>query len=199
MFKSAIGLTIALTGLALWSLLQPTYAQTVAPKDAQFLGLPIVQMTLPQVRRQLWQIGGFKVSRSTRDLHHIDKFFTQSALLDSYNLTFYYNDLGQVTHFRRLYRPYSESSEQGQLLATNTLAKTLAKDFGAAKVERKGWGGFGSYMSYVWEDDALSIRIDRLNNHPLGDVYIEYRLKQNDPYAVQTVEENTLPRFVKGS
>lgn len=193
---------IAIIGFVLWPLYAQVYASEpdpIAPKDAQFLGLTVAEMNAKTVRRQLWQIGGLKVSRSTRYQHNIDKFFPRSRLEDSYNLTFYYNDLGDVTRFRRLYRPYSSRADNnGQRLSTRTLAMELAAVFGRARIERKGYGGFRPYLSYVWEDDVVKIRVDRLESHSLGDVFVEYRLKQNDPYAVQSVDDNELPKFVKG-
>lgn len=200
MFKSIISMTIAVTGILLWSFLGKAYAaEPIAPREAKFLGMEVADMTLQKVRQQLWQIGGLKVSRSTRYLHNIDKYFPQSRLRDSYSLTFHYNDLGAVTHFRRVYRPYgNEVDTKGKPLGTRHIAAQLAPIFGSAKIVRKGHGGFGTYLIYIWEDDVVKIAVDRLQGHALNDVYVEYQLKQNDPYAVQSVLETQIPKFVQG-
>jgi hypothetical protein len=200
LFKSVISITIAVTAIFLWPYLGKAYAaEIIAPKEAKFLGMQVATMDLQTVRQQLWQIGGFKISRSTRYQHNIDKYFPKTRLKDSYKLTFHYNDLGKVTRFTRVYRPYSNVTDNDNtLLTTRQLANELASIFGGAKIERKGYGGFRSYLSYSWEDDVVKIRIDRIGGHPLGDVFVEYKLKQNDPYAAQSLIETQIPNFVMG-
>ncbi|MBO1925149.1 hypothetical protein [Thiomicrorhabdus sp. 6S3-12] len=180
----------------------PSYsAEPLPPKQVRFLGLEVAKLTQKQVRQQLWQIGGFKFSRSSLQQHNIDKFFTQTRLEDSYSVTFYYNDLGEVTRFRRLYRPYSARRDNnGQLLNTQRVASELSKELGPALIQRKGWGGFHPYLSYSWQDDEVAIRIDRVGEHPLGDVFIEYRIKKHDPYAVKDEQNpNTLPSYIRNA
>lgn len=196
--------------LTSWGLLIPVMlclstpsfsAEPLAPKQVRFLGLEVANLTQKQVRQQLWQIGGFKFSRSSRHKHNIDKFFTQTRLEDSYSVTFYYNDLGEVTRFRRLYRPYSTRGDNnGRLANTQRIARALSKELGPAQVQRKGWGGFHPYLSYSWQDEEVAIRIDRVGEHPMGDVFIEYQIKKHDPYTVKDEQNpNALPSYIRNA
>ncbi|QKI89158.1 hypothetical protein [Thiomicrorhabdus xiamenensis] len=177
------------------------FAEPLPPKQVRFLGLEVAKLTQKQVRQQLWQIGGFKFSRSSLKQHNIDKFFTQTRLADSYSVTFYYNDLGEVTRFRRLYRPYStQGDNNGRLLNTQRVAHELSKELGPAQVQRKGWGGFAPYLSYSWQDEEVAIHIDRVGEHPMGEVFIEYRIIKHDPYAVKDEQNpNVLPSYIRNA
>ncbi|BCN93400.1 hypothetical protein THMIRHAM_11850 [Thiomicrorhabdus immobilis] len=155
-------------------------------KEVKFLGLKLIDANLNTVRTHLWDIGGFKQASTTIRQRNIDKFFPKSSIRDSYYVTFHYNHAGDVVSVKRLYRPYSiENSNKRTDIQTKDVALKLIKDLGQPSESiRKGWGGTLSYQSYIWQDETMQITVDREGGERLGNVYIEYRLKTHDRYAV---------------
>jgi len=155
-------------------------------KEAQFLGLKLINADLNKVREQLWDIGGFLQAQTTVRERNIDKFYPWSALRDSYYITFRYNYAGKVTSVKRLYRPYSlENNNKTSSIQTRDIAISLMPELGKpTKINRKSSGGGLSYLSYTWQDKDMSIVIDREGSEILGNVFIKYTIKANNPYAV---------------
>lgn len=149
------------------------------------LGIELATANLNQVREQLWDIGGFMQARSTVRQRNIDKFFTWSRIRDSYYVEFRYNNSGNVTSVKRLYRPYSiEHQNRRSAITTDEVAEKLSADLGQPFMARKGWGGSLSYSSYRWEDDKIQVLIDREGGEQLGNVFVQYTIKEQSPYAV---------------
>lgn len=149
------------------------------------LGIELATANLNQVREQLWDIGGFMQARSTVRQRNIDKFFTWSRIRDSYYVEFRYNNSGNVTSVKRLYRPYSiEHQNRRSAITTDEVAEKLSADLGQPFMVRKGWGGSLSYSSYRWEDDKIQVLIDREGGEQLGNVFVQYTIKEQSPYAV---------------
>jgi len=155
-------------------------------KDTEFLGLKLTDANLDSVRKQLWDIGGFLQAKTTIRQRNIDKFYPWSALRDSYYITFRYNNAGNVTSVKRLYRPYGEKdSEKNRAIATKEVALTFINDLGQpSSIKRKNSGGGMSYLSYTWQDNDMQITIDREGSNILGNVFIKYTLKKVKPYEV---------------
>ncbi len=165
----------------------PTKSDTSVDLSAvRFLGLELKSADLNKVREHLWAIGGFDQARSTVRQRNIDKFFTKSRIRDSYYVEFHYNNAGNVTSVKRLYRPYStENSNRRTAISTKEVALQLIPDLGQpVQVETKGWGGTLTYSSYRWEDDTMSVVIDREGSEKLGNVFVEYTVKTESPYAI---------------
>ncbi|GAB6070257.1 hypothetical protein JCM30760_13540 [Thiomicrorhabdus hydrogeniphila] len=157
-----------------------------ALKDTQFLGIKLADANLDSVRKQLWDIGGFLQAKSTIRQRNIDKFYPWSTLRDSYYITFRYNNAGNLTSVKRLYRPYGEKgSHKNRAIATREVALKLMTDLGQPNnIERKNSDGGMSYLSYTWQDKDMKITIDREGSNILGNVFVEYTLKNNNPYEV---------------
>lgn len=166
----------------------PVDAQTeTSLKEVKFLGLPLITSKVEDVRQHLWKVGGFLQARSTVKQMNFDKFFTWSTIRDSYYVSFEYNHAGQIVKARRLYRPTSlENNNRHTPIETIDIARRLITDLGnPSSVERKGWGGSLSYRSYRWEDETMSVVVDREGSESLGNVFIEYRIKIHDRFAVE--------------
>ncbi|WP_051144849.1 hypothetical protein [Thiomicrorhabdus sp. Kp2] len=163
-------------------------------KEIEFLGLKLVDANLNKVRTHLWDIGGFLQAKSTIKQRNIDKFYPWSTIRDSYHVTFQYNNAGNVVTVKRVYRPYSVLNQNKRTpIETKDIAMLLAQEIGQPKfIKRKGWGGGLSYSSYLWEDDNIEVKIDREGSEKLGNVFIEYTIKNNKRYEVKKDVNNAV-------
>ncbi|MEA3404472.1 MAG: hypothetical protein U9R28_01895 [Pseudomonadota bacterium] len=154
------------------------------------LGIEPTSYNIAKVREHLWNIGGFLQARSTIRQRNVDKFFAWSRIRDSYYLEFRYNHIGNVTSVKRLYRPYStEQTNRRSAITTKDVALELTADLGQPhSTQRKGWGGTLAYSSFVWEDDNMRIVVDREGSEKLGNVFVEYTVKKESPYAIAQIE-----------
>lgn len=161
-------------------------AETQPLKDTEFLGLKLIDADIGKVRAHLWNIGGFLQGSTTIKQRHTDKFFTWSTIRDSYYVLFTYNHAGNLVSVKRLYRPYStEHHNSRATLSTKDVAKKMIERLGQPSfVKRKGWGGGPSYLSFTWQDDDMEITIDREGSEYLGNVFVTYKLKNNQRYEV---------------
>jgi hypothetical protein len=152
--------------------------------DAKFLGLKLSGANINSVRAHLWDIGGFSQARTTVRQRNVDKFFTWSSIRDSYHVTFNYNHNGEVVSLIRLYRPYSTlQTNKHTPISTEDVALELINELGQPTlIERKGWGGTPSYPSYIWQDEAIRITVDREGSEMFGNVFVKYELKNNPRY-----------------
>ena len=154
--------------------------------QVEVLGLELISADLDKVRTHLWDIGGFLQAESTMRQRNLDKFFTWSNIRDSYYLQFRYNNSGKVTSVKRLYRPYSqESTHSNNEIQTRDVALQIIQKIGQpTSMIKKGWGGSQKYSAYTWQDDKVTVKVDREGSTKLGNVYIEYIIDINDPFEV---------------
>lgn len=182
-------------GFCLVSLLPSTGIQaaeepTAAPKAIKkvtLLGLDLIEADVKEVRTHLSAIGGFLQAKSTIKQRNLDRFFTWSRIRDSYYLQFRYNHAGKVTSVTRLYRPYSiENSNRRTNIGTKDVARQLTEHLGQkpTSAKRKGWGGTLSYTAYTWQDEKITITVDRQGSEKLGNVFVKYTINNHDPYEV---------------
>lgn len=152
----------------------------------EFLGLELITANLETVRTHFWQIGGLLQAKSTLRQRNLDKFFAHSNMQDSYYVQFRYNNAGKVTSVRRLYRPYSQQSvHPNNEIQTRDIALQLIQKVGQPNsMIKKGWGGGQKYPAYTWQDDKMTIKVDREGSTSLGNVFIEYTIDINDPFEV---------------
>lgn len=150
-----------------------------------FLGLTLTDNDLDSVRKQLWDIGGFKQAKSTKRQRNIDKFFTWSRMRDSYYVEFRYDNAGKITSAFRLFRPQSILFENRRTpISTKAVAQTIVKQIGQPTgIVRKGWGGSPDYTAYIWQNDQLTVEVDREGSERYGNVFIRYTVNR-DPYFV---------------
>lgn len=177
-------MTLGMLTLLPWQL---THAQDrIDLTTVTVLGIEPTNFNLNQVREHLWNIGGFLQARSTIRQRNVDKFFTWSRIRDSYYLEVRYNHVGNITSIKRLYRPYStEQSNRRSAITTREVALELVKQAGQPhKTVRKGWGGTLAYSSFEWEDDNIKIVVDREGSEKLGNIFVEYTVKNESPFAI---------------
>lgn len=184
--QTALALVLSAVPLQFtWAVEEPVDLTTVA-----VLGIKPAEFNIPKIREHLWNIGGFMQARSTLKQRNIDKFFAWSRIRDSYYLEVRYNHIGNVTSLKRLYRPYSiEQSNKRTAISTKDVALELIGQAGQpSRMVRKGWGGSLTYSSFEWEDDNIKIVVDREGSEKLGNVFVEYIVKNQSPYAIAQLE-----------
>ena len=159
-------------------------------KSVTVLGINPAEFNKIKVHEHLWNIGGFMQARSTFKQRNVDKFFAWSRIRDSYYLEVRYNPIGNVTSIKRLYRPYStEHVNKHSPISTKEVAVKLIEQAGQPnRMVRKGLGGSLAYSSYEWEDDNIKIVVDREGSDKLGNVFVEYIVKNESPYAIAQLE-----------
>lgn len=170
----------------------PLYAAETAPASrVNVLGINLIQADITSVRSQLWNIGGYLQAKSSVTQHNYDKFFPWSTMRDSYYILFRYNHAGKITSVKRLYRPYSiEHNNRRAAITTHEVARSLIQKLGPpSQIQTKGWGGSLSYRSYTWQDDKVTITIDREGGEKLGNIFVQYTVKIHDPYEVIPKDE----------
>lgn len=152
----------------------------------EFLGLELITANFERVRTHFWEIGGLSQAKSTVRQRNLDKFFARSNMQDSYYVQFRYNNAGKVTSVKRLYRPYSQqSAHANNEIQTRDIALQLIQKVGQpTSMIKKGWGGGQKYPAYTWQDDKMTIKVDREGSTNLGNVFIEYTIDINDPFEV---------------
>lgn len=184
--KQALPLSVLVLALSLLFNTGTLKAEEPSLKEVDFLGLKLINADINKVRTHLWDIGGFLQAKSTVRQRHIDKFFTWSTIRDSYYVEFTYNHSGQLTHLKRLYRPYSTLINNTRYpIKTRDIANQLIEQLGEpTAIKRKGWGGGNSYPSYYWEDENIKITIDREGSEALGKPFVIYQIKGNKRYEV---------------
>lgn len=169
----------------------PTGSQevkAVEPKEAKLFDMPLFEATRERVNQHFAKIGGFKQSRASFRKKHYDKFYSISQLADSYYLDFRFNSAEQLTLATQLYRPFNDSLVQNidrnsKMLTTRRLAVKMSEKYGPPTgIIRKGWGGFKTYNAYYWEDEQIKISIDRQGNEALGNVFVQYQMKNIPSY-----------------
>lgn len=164
--------------------------KTIKLEELYILGLQPAKSNLNEVREHLWNIGGFRQAKSTIRQRNLDKFFSVSRIRDSYYIEFRYNHAGSVTSVKRLYRPYSvENVNRRTPIQTRDVALELSQQLGpATNTQHKRWGGSLGYRSYIWENDMMRVVVDREGSELLGNVFIEYTIKAQSPYAIATLK-----------
>ena len=162
----------------------------VEPSQAKLLGLVVTEADMDKVRRQLNNLGGFKQDRATVKHRNIDKFFTYSNLRDSYYIEFRYDANGKVVSAKRLYRPSGERLiNEYRDLDTRDIARQMIQTLGQPnRIETKARLGLPGYPSYIWQDEQITIRIDRVGSDRYAPIFVEY-LVNTDPFVEKTVDE----------
>ncbi|PIQ03785.1 MAG: hypothetical protein CO158_00675 [Piscirickettsiaceae bacterium CG_4_9_14_3_um_filter_43_564] len=175
--------------ITLLSLTFFTAAQANEPKpidQVTVVGINPLKQSLNSVRRHLWNIGGFKQATFSVRKRNVDKFFAVNRLLEIYYLEFYYDNAGRITTIYQLYRPTSHRFSES-VIPTNTrdLAQKMMQQIGEpTRIEVKGSSGSPNYAAYIWQDDKITVKIDREDNDAFGNIFVQYTVNQRDPYLV---------------
>lgn len=175
-------------------------AENLEPKKAVLFDLPLAEATQKSINKHFVSLGGFHQSKSSFRQKNYDKYYSNSQLGDSYYLDFRFNSEGQLTKVTQLYRPFNRSLVQSvnadsRALSTRALALKMTQTYGQpTQIERKGWGGFNTYNAYTWEDDGMKIHIDRQGDESLGNIYVQYEIKNIPIHYVQVDEKDSKKR-----
>ncbi|HEY9018982.1 hypothetical protein [Thiomicrospira sp.] len=182
-----------LLSLGLFTLPVVALAQT-PPQQAELLGIKLTEADMNSVRVHLRNLGGFKQDRATADHRNMDKFFAYSNLRDSYYVQFRYDANGKVVSAKRLLRRSgTHFNNDYRDLETQQVARQLIEVYGQPnQVIRKSLNGLPSYASFVWQDDAMRITIDRVGSDRYAPIFIEYEVN-TDPYIAKQEDSDNTP------
>lgn len=169
-------------------------AQLTPPSEARLLGLKLTEANKNEVREHIRNLGGFQQDRSTYRHNNIDKYFGYSNLRDSYYVEFRYDANGKIVSAKRLFRRSGlRFNNELRDLQTEEVARELIQDFGQPTfVERKGRMGSPSYSAFTWQDDLVTIRIDRVGGDHFSPIFISYEI-DTDPYVAKIPEPEPPP------
>lgn len=173
--------------LIVWGFISPVHAEDPQPIDqVTVMGINPLKHSLNSVRRHLWNIGGFKQAAFSVRKRNVDKFFSVTRATESYYLEFFYDNAGRITSIYQLYRPFTgRFSESKTALTTQALAKSLEQQIGPPTLtETKGSAGSPNYSAYIWQDDKITVKIDRQGNDAFGNIFVQYTVNQRNPYLV---------------
>ncbi len=161
-------------------------AESTTTSNIKVLGINLIQADITSVRSQLWSIGGYLQAKDSVKQHNYDKFFPWSTMRDSYYIIFRYNHVGKITSVKRLYRPYSiKQSNRRTAITTREVARSLIQELGTpTKIQTKGWGGSLGYRAYIWQNEKITITVDREGGEKLGNIFVQYTVKTHNPYEV---------------
>lgn len=180
---------ILLIAMLIFGMVHPSQAEETNPIDqVTVVGINPLKHSFNSVRRHLWNIGGFKQATSSMRQRNVDKFFAINRITESYYLEFYYDNAGRITTIYQLFRPYSNRfSEMQSPQNIKGIAQRIIQQIGSpTRIETKGSAGSPNYSAYIWENDKLTVKIDREGSDAFGNIYIQYTANQRDPYFVAT-------------
>lgn len=177
-------LLIILTSFLPWI---PANAKEPKPIDqVTVVGISPLKHSLNSVRQHLWSIGGFRQAAFSVRQRNVDKFFATTRMVESYYLEFHYDNAGKITRIYQLYRPISNRlSETQNPLKTRYIAEEISQQIGdPTQIKTKGSAGSPNYAAYIWQNDKLTVKVDREGNDAFGNIYVQYTVNQRDPYLV---------------
>ena len=170
--------------ILLFTLLWPWVAQTAVPvKDVTLLGLKLRTANTNDVHKHFFHLGGFLQARTTVKQFTVDIFYPWSKARELYRLEFHYDPNGrfQWAEQRFRYSPHKQVLTHNRMtpITTEEIAQRLAEQLGdpQKKVWRQ-WGGMPGYYRYEWQDDIMTVVVDRVDGDPLSPVFVLYRLNQ---------------------
>lgn len=163
----------------------------VPPSQAKLVGLVVTEADMDKVRRHLNELGGFQQDRATVKHRNVDKFFTNSNLRDSYYIEFRYDANGKVVSAKRLYRPSAARLiNEYRDLETQDIAREMIQSLGQpSRVQRKVRSGLPGYPAFFWQDEQITIQIDREGSDRYGPIFVEYRVN-TDPFVAKEQQQN---------
>ncbi len=139
----------------------PIWAATAS--DYSLLGLKLVSANKDDIRQSLFSWDGFDQAKSTLYRKQFNRFYPKNILRETYRLDFRYEQDGRFASMQILYRPFSpEYANQKQGIDISDIVAQLTPIIGSPNARfRRTASGLPSYNAYQWEDDKVSILLDR--------------------------------------
>ena len=155
----------------------------VAVKDVTLLGLKLRTANANDVHEHFFRLGGFLQARTTAKQSTVDIFYPWSKARHLYRLEFHYDPNGrfQWAEQRFRYSPHKLVLEHNSMapITTEKVARQLAEQLGEPQQKRwRQWGGMPGYYRYEWQDETMTVVVDRLDGDPLSPVFVLYRLNR---------------------
>jgi len=159
---------------------QPLYAATAS--DYQLLDLKLLNANKEDIRKNLYKWDGFDQTQSTVKRAQFNRFYPKNILREVYRLDFRYQKNNQFASLRILYRAFEpEFSNQPQGTDTEAIVQQLIPMIGMPKSRQyRTSPGIRGYNSYTWEDDKMTIVLDRESQHPGRPPILNIKAKTSD-------------------
>lgn len=160
--------------------MQPLLAASAS--DYQLLDLKLLNADKEDIRKSLYKWDGFDQTQSTVKRAQFNRFYPKNILREMYRLDFRYQKNNQFASLRILYRSFEpEFSNQHQGIDTEAIVQQLIPMIGVPKSRKyRTSPGIRGYNAYTWEDDNMSIVLDRESQHPGRPPILNIKVKATD-------------------
>ena len=150
--------------------------------DYQLLDLKLLNANKEDIRKNLYKWDGFDQTESTLKRAQFNRFYPKNILREVYRLDFRYQKNNQFASLRILYRAFEpEFSNQAQGTDTEAIVQQLIPMIGMPKSRiYRTSSGVRGYNAYIWEDDNMSIVLDRESQHPGRPPILNIKAKTSD-------------------
>lgn len=164
----------------------------VLVKDVTLLGMKLRVMNTDQVREQMRLLGGFLEARTTVRQFNVDIFYPWSRKRDVYKLEFHYDPNGRFQWAEQLYRysPHKQILTHNKMtpITTEEVVQQLQQQLGPPQTKQwRSCCGTPGYFRYEWQDDTMTVVVDRVDGDPLKPVFVLYRLNTFNYQYVENV------------
>ncbi len=150
--------------------------------DYHLLGLKLVSTNKDEIQKSLYSWDGLDQSQSTLYRKQFNRFYPKNILRETYRLDFRYEQDGRFASMQVLYRPFlPEYANQNQGIDIPDIVAQLTPIIGAPNARfRRTASGLPSYNAYQWEDEKVTIMLDREGQQPGRPPVLSVRMKNND-------------------
>lgn len=150
--------------------------------DYHLLGLKLVSTNKDEIQKSLYSWDGLDQSQSTLYRKQFNRFYPKYILRETYRLDFRYEQDGRFASMQVLYRPFlPEYANQNQGIDIPDIVAQLTPIIGAPNARfRRTASGLPSYNAYKWEDEKVTIMLDREGQQPGRPPVLSVRVKNND-------------------
>jgi hypothetical protein len=161
-------------------LTQPLWAATAS--DYNLLGLKLVAANKQEIRNALFNWDGFDQTQSTLYRKQFNRFYPKNILRETYRLDFRYEQDGRFASMHILYRPFApEYANNSKGIDIPDIVKQLIPMIGTPNARlRRAVSGLPSYDAYRWEDEKMTILLDREDQQPGRPPVLSVRMKTGD-------------------
>jgi hypothetical protein len=167
---------LLLTFLALSMTSYPLWAATAS--DYSLLGLKLATATKDDIRNGLYSWDGLEQSKATIYRKQFNRFYPKNILREAYRLDFRYEQDGHFSSLQLRYRPFApEYNNSNKEIDTPDIVRQLIPMIGMPTRFKRMSSGLPSYNAYHWEDDKVSIMLDRENQQPGRPLILSVRMK----------------------
>jgi hypothetical protein len=150
--------------------------------DYNLLGLKLASANKDDIRKSFFTWDGFEQSKATLYRKQFNRFYPKNILRETYRVDFRYEQDGRFASMNMLYRPFSnEYTNTQQGIDIPDIVQQLVPIIGKPNMRlRRMVSGLPSYNAYQWEDDKVTILLDREGRNPGRPPVLSVSMKSGD-------------------